>query len=125
MKMARSTDLIELASNGDDVIVDDSDFFVDRDCVTIASFKNMGDGEGWKKFHEKTFERKLDFCTGIIGMLTAMKLTNFEMVGYAVLHDSIKILDLENYALRVKIRVVISGFKADLDDLKDIYNEAV
>lgn len=47
--MARSTDLIELASNGDDVIVDDSDFFIGEDCVTIASFKNMGDGEGWKR----------------------------------------------------------------------------
>lgn len=124
--MGRSTDLIELASNGDDVIVDDSDFFIGEDCVTIASFiKNMGDGEGWKKFHEQTFEGMLDFCVGITGMLTAMKFTKFEMEGYAVLHDSIKILDLENYELKVKIRVVIRGFKADLDDLKDIYNEAV
>lgn len=123
--MARNTDLIELVSNGDDVIVDDSDFFIGEDCMTIASFKNMGDGEGWKKFYEQTFEGMLDFCAGITGMLTTMKFTKFEMVGYAVLHDSIKILDLENYALRAKIRVVISGFKADLDDLKDIYNEAV
>lgn len=123
--MAKSTDLIKLASNGDDVIVDDSDFFIGEDCVTIASFNNMGDGEGWKKFHEQTFEGMLDFCAGITGMLTTMKFTKFEMVGYAVLHDSIKILDLENYALKAKIRVVISGFKADLDDLKDIYNEAV
>ena len=123
--MARSTDLIKLASNGDDVIVDDSDFFIGEDCVTIASFKNRGDGEGWKKFHEQTFEGMLDFCAGITDMLTAMKFTKFEMEGYAVLHDSIKILDFENYALKVKIRVVISGFKADLDDLKDIYNEAV
>lgn len=44
--MGRSTDLIELTSNGDDVIVDDSDFFIGEDCVTISSFKNMGDGEG-------------------------------------------------------------------------------
>lgn len=123
--MGRSTDLIELASNGDDVIVDDSDFFIGEDCVTIASFKNMGDEEGWKKFHEQTFEGMLDFCVGITGMLTAMKFKKFEMERYAVLHDSIKILDLENYALKIKIRVVISGFKADLDNLKDIYNEAV
>lgn len=123
--MGRSTDLIELASNGDDVIVDDSDFFIGEDCVTIALFKNMGDGEGWKKFHEQTFEEMLDFCADITDMLTLMKFTKFEMEGYAVLHDSIKILDFENYALKVKIRVVISGFKADLDDLKDIYNEAV
>lgn len=123
--MGRSTDLIELAFNGDDVIVDDSDFFVREDCVTIASFKNMGDGEGWKKFHEQTFEGMLDFCSGITGALTALKFTNFKMVGYAVLHDSIKILDLENFALKAKIRMVINGFKADLDDLKDIYNEAV
>lgn len=123
--MGRSTDLIELTSNGDDVIVDDSDFFIGEDCVTIASFKNMGDEEGWKKFYEQTFEGMLDFCVGITDMLTAMKFTKFEMEGYAVLHDSIKILDFENYALKVKIRVVISGFKADLDDLKDIYNEAV
>lgn len=67
----------------------------------------------------------LDFCAGITGMLVAMKLNNFKMVEYAVLHDSIKILDFENYALKVKIRIVINGFKADLDDLKDIYNEAV
>nr|DAE43952.1 MAG TPA: hypothetical protein [Caudoviricetes sp.] len=123
--MARNTDLIELASNGDDVIVDDSDSFIGEDCVTIASFKNMGDGEGWKKFHEQTFEGMLDFCASITGILTSLKFTKFEMVGYAVLHNSIKILDLENYALRVRIRVVISGFKADLDDLKDIYSEAV
>lgn len=123
--MGRSTDLIELAFNGDDVIVDDSDFFVREDCVTIASFKNMGDGEGWKKFYEQTFEGMLDFCSGITDALTALKFTNFKMVGYAVLHDSIKILDLENFALKAKIRMVINGFKADLDDLKDIYNEAV
>lgn len=123
--MVRSTDLIELTSNGDDVIVDDSDFFIGEDCVTIASFKNMGNGEGWKKFYEQTFEGMLDFCVGITDMLTAMKFTKFEMEGYAVLHDSIKILDLENYALKVKIRLVISGFKADLDDLKDIYNGIV
>ena len=123
--MGRSTDLIELASNGDDVIVDDSDFFIGEDCVTIASFKNMGDGKGWNKFHEQTFEGMLDFCEDIAGMLTAMKFTKFEMEGYAVLHDSIKILDLENFALKAKIRVVIRGFKADLDDLKDIYNGAV
>lgn len=123
--MGRSTDLIELASNGDDVIVDDSDFFIGEDCVTIASFKNMGDGEGWKKFHEQTFEGMLDFCVDITNMLTAMKFTKFEMVGYTVLHDSIKILDLENFALKAKIRIVINGFKADLDNLKDIYNRAV
>lgn len=123
--MARSTDLIELTSNGEDVIVDDSDFFIGEDCVTIASFKNMGDGESWKKFHEQTFEGTLDFCAGIAGMLTLLKFTKFKMVGYAVLHDSIKILDLKNYALKAKIRLVINGFKADLDDLKDIYNEAV
>lgn len=43
--MARNTDLIELVSNGDDVIIDDSDFFIGEDCVTIASFENMGDGK--------------------------------------------------------------------------------
>lgn len=123
--MARNTDLIELAFNGDDVIADDSDFFVNEDCVTVASFKNMGDGEGWKKFYEQTFEGMLDFCAGITSVLTSLKFTKFKMVGYAVLHDSIKIIDLENYAIKAKIRLVINGFKADLDDLKDIYNEAV
>lgn len=44
--MARITDLIELVSNGDDVIVNDSDFFIGEDYVTIASFNNMVDGEG-------------------------------------------------------------------------------
>lgn len=123
--MGKRTDFIELDSNGDDVIVDDSDFFIGEDCVTIALFKNMGNGEGWKKFHEQTFEEMLDFCVDITNMLTAMKLTKFEMVGYAVLHDSIKILDLENYALRAKIRLVLHGFKADLSDLQDIFNMPV
>lgn len=123
--MARSTDLIKLDLGGDNVIVDDSDFFAGENCVTIASFKNTGDGEGWKKFHEQTFEGMLEFDAGITGALTALKFTKFEMVGYAVLHDSIKILDLENSTLKVKIRIVINGFKADLDGLKDIYNEAV
>lgn len=67
----------------------------------------------------------LEFDAGIAGALTVLKFTKFEMVGYAVLHDSIKILDLENSTLKVKIRIVINGFKADLDGLKDIYNEAV
>lgn len=123
--MAKSTDLIELGLGGDNVIVDDSDFFTGEDCMTVASFNNIGDGEGWKKFHEQTFEGMLDFCTGIVSILTALKFTKFKMVGYAVLHDSIKILDLENSALKAKIRLVINGFKADLDNLKDIYNEAV
>lgn len=123
--MKRSTDLIELASNGDYVIVDDSDSFVGEDCVTIALFKNMGDGEDWKKFYEQTFEGMLDFCSDITGILTSLKFTKFKMVGYAVLHDSIKILDLENYAMKAKIRLVINGFKQNLSDLQDIYNEAV
>lgn len=123
--MGKNTDLIKLDLGGDDVIVDDSYFSVGGDCVTVASFKNMGDGEGWKKFYEQTFEGMFDFCTGITGTLTILKFTKFKMVGYAVLHDSIKILDLENYALKAKIRLVINGFKADLDDLQDIYNEAV
>lgn len=123
--MGKRTDLIELDSNGDVVVVEDSDFFVNEDCITIASFKNMGDGEGYKKFYEKTFEGMFDFCAGITDMLTALKFTKFKMVGYAVLHDSIKILDLENFAMKAKIRLVLHGFKADLDDLKDIYNEAV
>lgn len=66
-----------------------------------------------------------DFYAGITNILTLLKFTNFEMVGYAALHDSIKILNFENYALRVKIRMVISKFKADLDNLKNIYNEAI
>lgn len=123
--MAKRTDLIELGLGGDDVIVDDSNFFVGEDCVTVASFKNMGDEEGWKKFYEQTFEGMLDFCARIIGVLTSLKFTKFKMVGYAVLHDSIKIIDLENYAIKAKIRLVIYGFKADLSDLKDLYNEAV
>lgn len=123
--MGKRTDLIKLDSNGDVVVVDDSDFFVDKDCVTIASFKNMGDGEDYKKFHEQTYEGMVDFCAGIASILTVLKFTKFEMVGYAVLHDSIKILDLENFAMKIKIRLMINGFKADLDDLKDIYNEAV
>lgn len=123
--MGRITDLIELTYNGDDVIVDDSDFFIGEDCVTIASFKNMGDGEGWKKFHEQTFEGMLDFCEGILDMLTAMKFTKFEMEGYAVLHDSIKILDFENLISKIKVRLVLHGYKQDLSDLKDIYNELV
>lgn len=70
--MGKRTDLIELDSNGDVVVVEDSDFFVNEDCITIASFKNMGDGEGYKKFYEKTFEEMFDFCAGITGMLTAL-----------------------------------------------------
>ena len=123
--MVKRTDLIELDLSGDNVIVDDSDFFINENCVTVASFKNMGDGEGWKKFYEQTFEGMLDFCAGITGIFTSLKFINFKMVGYAVLHDSLKILDLENSTIKAKIRLVINGFKPDLDDLKDIYNEAV
>lgn len=123
--MSKRTDFIELGLSGDDVIVDNSDFFVGGDCVTVASFKNMEDGEGYKKFHEKTYDGAVDFCAGITGILTALKFTKFKMVGYSELRDSIKILDLENSIIKTKIRLIINGFKADLSDLKDLYNEAV
>lgn len=67
----------------------------------------------------------LDFCEGISDMLTVMKFAKFEMEGYAVLHDSIKILDFENLISKIKVRLVLHRCKQDLSDLKDIYNELV
>lgn len=123
--MSKSTDLIKLDLSGDYVIVDDSDFFAGEDYVTVASFKNMGDGEGYKKFYEQTYDGVINFCAGMTGILITLKFTKFKMVGYSEFSDSIRIIDLENSTIKAKIRLVINGFRADLSDLKDLYNEAV
>lgn len=79
------------------------------------------------KFYEETYDNMDDFCGDIVNTLTALKFSKFEMKGYISKYDvtNIKILDFENPISKIKVRLVLHGFKKDLSDLKDIYNELV
>lgn len=89
--------------------------------VTMAGYK-----DGFK-FHEDTYDNMNDFYGEIASTLIALKFSKFEMKGYISKYDvtNIKILDFENPISKIKVRLVLLGFKQDLSDLKDIYNEAV
>lgn len=88
--------------------------------ATMAGYKNG------LKLYEKTYDNMDNFCEEIANILTALKFSNFEMKGY-ISYDvtNIKILDFENPISKIKVRLVLHGFKQDLSDLKDIYNELV
>lgn len=89
--------------------------------VTMAGYK-----DGFK-FHEETYDNMDDFYGEIANTLTALKFTKFEMKDYISKCDmtEIKILDFENPISKVKVRLVLQGYRPDLSDLKDIYNELV
>ena len=89
--------------------------------VTMAGYK-----DGFK-FHEETYDNMDDSYGEIANILTALKFSKFEMKDYISKYDmtNIKILDFENPISKIKVRLVLQGFKKDLSDLKDIYNELV
>lgn len=66
-----------------------------------------------------------EFLRNITGMLTIFKFYKFDMVGYIILHDYVKVLFFKNPITKLEIRMALCGFKADLGDLKVIYDEPV
>lgn len=89
--------------------------------VTMAGYR-----DGFK-FHEETYDDMNDFYGEIASILTALKFTKFEMKNYISKCDvtKIKILDFENPTSKIKVRLVLQGFKLDLSDLQDIFNMPV
>lgn len=122
--MGRSTDFIKLDSSKN-VLANGT---MPENCVIMAGFKYYENGDGYKKFQEITYESLDEFSNDIANTLTILKFSNFYMAGYykQVHSDSFyNIFDFENFTSKTKIRLVLHGFKQDLSDLKDIYNEAV
>ena len=98
---------------------------LNSNCKVVAIFKDTGDGSGFEKFQETSFNDVMEFLGNITGMLTAFKFSKFDMVGYIILHDYVKVLFFKNPITKVEIRVALCGFKVDLIDLKALYDEPV
>lgn len=118
----KNTDFIK-DINGDVVLSDEGRIYkiFNPYSVTMAGYK-----DGFK-FHEETYDNMDDFYGGIANTLTALKFTKFEMKDYISKCDmtEIKILDFENPISKIKVRLVLQGYRPDLSNLKDIYNELV
>jgi hypothetical protein len=126
--MGRDTDFIKIDLNGFISLDAESPIYkalLPEHYMAIAVFKNMGDGSGFAKFQETSFNDVMEFLGNITGMLTAFKFSKFDMVGYMILRDYVKVLFFKNPITKVEIRVALCGFKADLRDLKAIYDEPV
>lgn len=99
-----------------------------ENCVIIAGFRAYENGDDYEKFQEITYESFDEFSNDIVNTLAILKFSNFYMAEHhmQVYSNSLyNIFDFKNSILKIKIRLVLHGFKADLDDLKDIYNETV
>lgn len=98
-----------------------------ENCVIMAGFK-YENGDGYKKFQEITYESLDEFNKDIANTLTILKFNNFYMTEYhmQMYSDSFyNIFDFENPTSEIKIRLVLHGFKQDLNDLQDIFNMPV
>lgn len=123
--MGRFSDLIKMDVNGCIVNIDDSEA-MSEDCVIMAEFEDFGDGNGYKKFGEITYEDSGEYISAIINTLTALKLTGFYITKYLSHYcatQEYKIFDFDNS--KSKIRLILHGFKQDLSYLKDIYNNLI
>lgn len=126
--MGRDTDFIKIDLNGFISLDAESPIYkalLPEHYMAIVVFKNMGDGSGFEKFQETSFNDLMEFLGNITSMLTAFKFSKFDMVGYIILHDYVKVLFFKNPITKVEIRVALCGFKTDLRDLKAIYDEPV
>lgn len=126
--MEKNTDFIKTDLNGTISLDAESPIYKELfpgNYMAIAVFKNMGDGNGFEKLHEISFSDVNEFLGNITSFLTAMKFSKFDMVSYIILHDFVKVLFFKNPITKVEIRLALCGFKADLGDLKVIYDEPV
>lgn len=122
--MGRNTDFIKLDSSKN-VLANGT---MSENCVIIAGFRAYENGDGYEKFQEITYESLDEFNKNIANTLTILKFSNFYMAEYLmqVYSNSLyNIFDFENPILKIKIRLVLHGFKQDLSDLQDIFNMPV
>lgn len=122
--MGRDTDFIKLDSSKN-VLANGT---MPENCVIIAGFRAYENGDDYEKFQEITYESFGEFNNDIANTLTILKFSNFYMKEYhmQMYSDSLyNIFDFENPTLKIKIRLVLHGFKADLSDLQDIFNMPV
>lgn len=99
-----------------------------ENCVIMAGFKAYENGDGYEKFQEITYESLNEFNKDIVNTLTILKFSKFYMTGYymqAYSDSFYNIFDFENPTSEIKIRLVLHGFKQDLNDLQDIFNMPV
>nr|DAD87856.1 MAG TPA: hypothetical protein [Siphoviridae sp. ct43U4] len=126
--MGKNTDFIKADLNGTISLDAESPIYkalFPEHYMAIAVFKNMGDGSGFEKLQEISFNDVMEFLENIIVMLSAFKFFKFDMVDYMILHDYVKVLFFKNPITKVEIRVALCGFKTDLRDLKATYDEPV
>ena len=126
--MRRDTDFIKADLNGIISLDTESPIYkalLPEHYMAIAVFKNMGDGSDFEKLQETSFDDVIEFLGNITGMLTTFKFSKFDIVGYMILRDYVKVLFFKNPITKVEIRVALCGFKTDLRDLKAIYDEPV
>lgn len=119
--MGRNTDFIKLDSSKN-VLANGT---MPENCAIIAGFRAYENGDDYEKFQEITYESLDEFNKNIANTLTILKLSNFYMAEYLmqVYSNSIyNILIFENPIFKIKIRLVLHGFKQDLSDLQDIFN---
>ena len=122
--MGRDTDFIKLDSSKN-VIANGT---MPENCVIIAGVRAYENGDDYEKFQEITYESLGEFNNDIANTLTILKFSNFYMAEYhmQVYSNSLyNIFDFKNSILKIKIRLVLHGFKADLSDLQDIFNMPV
>lgn len=122
--MGRNTDFIKLDSSKN-VLANGT---MPENCVIIAGFRAYENGDDYEKFQEITYESLGEFNNDIANTLTILKFSNFYMKEYHMQMYSnslYNIFDFENPILKIKIRLVLHGFKADLSDLQDIFNMPV
>lgn len=84
-----------------------------ENCVIMAGFKYKN-GDGYKKFQEITYESLNEFNEDIAITLTILKFSNFYMTEchmQAYSDSFYNILDFENLTSKIKIRLVLHGFK--------------
>lgn len=122
--MKKHSDFIKLDSSKN-VIANGA---MPKNCVIMAGFRAYENGDDYEKFQEITYESLDEFNKNIADTLTMLKFSNFYMEKYSmqVYSDSLyNIFDFKNCILKIKIRLVLHGFKEDLSDLQDIFNMPV
>lgn len=119
--MGKRTDLIKLDSS-ENV---HANGIIPENCVIMAGFRDFEKGDGYEKFQEITYESLDEFNNDIANLFTILKFNNFYMAECVYSDSFYNIIDLENYVMKMKIRLVLHGFKQDLSSLKDIFNMPV
>lgn len=122
--MGRNTDFIKLDSSKN-ILANET---MPENCVIMAGFRDYENGDGYEKFQEITYESLDEFNKDVANTFTILKFSNFYMKEYhmQMYSDSFyNIFNFENPTLKIKICLVLHGFKQDLSDLQDIFNMPV